>query len=67
MNLNEIEKSIFKTKKKSFVCEGNPYLLKRNIQKQNYIWFGVYDCLLRDKEMIKILNQCKDNSLPLVT
>lgn len=65
VNVDEIEGSTFKTKKKSFVSEINPHLVKRNIQKEEYIWFGVYDQLLRNKILISNLKKCKDAALPL--
>ena len=65
ISINEIENSKFKTKKKSFVSEINPHLIRRNIQKEQYIWFGVYDELLRNKLLINQIKKCKDTSLPL--
>src|SRR5690349_11788512 len=65
INVDEIEGSTFKTKKKSFVSEINPHLAKRNIQKEQYIWFGVYDQLLRNKVLISYLKKCQDSALPL--
>ncbi len=65
ISINEIENSQFKTKKKSFVSEINPHLIRRNIQKEQYIWLGVYDELLRNKLLINYLKKCKDTALPL--
>jgi hypothetical protein len=65
IDINEIEGSTFKTKKKSFVSEINPHLIRRNIQKEQYIWFGVYDSLLRNKNLVNGIKKCRDNSLPL--
>lgn len=65
IDINEIEGSTFKTKKKSFVSDINPHLIRRNIQKEQYIWFGVYDGLLRNKNLISYIKKCRDNSLPL--
>jgi hypothetical protein len=65
INYDEIEGSTFKTKKKSFVSEINPHLVRRNIQKEQYIWFGVYDQLLRNKLLVSNLKKCKDSSFPL--
>jgi hypothetical protein len=65
IDINEIEGSTFKTKKKSFVSDINPHVIRRNIQKEQYIWFGVYDGLLRNKNLISYIKKCKDNSLPL--
>jgi len=65
IDISEIEGSTFKTKKKTFVSDINPHLLRRNIQKENYIWFGVYDGLLRNKNIISYIKKCRDTSLPL--
>jgi hypothetical protein len=65
ININEFESSQFKTKKKSFISDINPHMLRRNIQKEQYIWFGVYDELLRNKLLINQLKKCRDSSLPL--
>lgn len=54
-----------KTKKKSFISEQNPNLIKRNDQKDTYIWFGVYDELMRNKNFVNILSKCSDTSVPL--
>ena len=55
LNTDEIDSDTFKTKKKSFVSEINPHLIRRNIQKEEYIWYGVYDELVRNKIMINLL------------
>ena len=60
-----IENSNLKTKKKSFVSEVDPHMMKRKIQKEKYIWFGVYDELLRNKNIIKFISKCKDTTLPI--
>lgn len=65
ININEIEGSTFKTKKKSFISEINPHMVRRNIQKEQYVWFGVYDDLTRNKLMINNMKKCKDSSFPL--
>ncbi len=66
MNIDNIDGSTFKTKKKSFVSEINPHLMRRTIQKEQYVWFGVVDDLLRKKCILKALKKCKDAALPLV-
>ena len=66
INLDEFDSSNFKTKKKTFDPEINPHIIKRNIQKVQYIWLGVYDQLLRNKHIIQAIKKCKDTSLPLV-
>jgi cephalosporin-C deacetylase-like acetyl esterase len=66
LNIDNIDGSTFQTKKKSFISEINPHLIRRNIQKEQYIWFGVFDDLLRNKCMLKAIKKCKDTSLPLV-
>jgi len=58
--------STLKTKKKTFVSEQNPNLIKRNDQKDTYIWFRVYDQLMRNKHMVTMLSKCSDTSIPLV-
>ena len=66
--LNIIEynnNSELKTKKKEFVNKIDPHNLKRLIQKERYIWLGVHNELLRNKNMIKLLQKCKDKSLPI--
>ena len=66
--LNIIEynnNSDLKTKKKEFINKIDPHNLKRLIQKERYIWFGVHNELLRNKNMIKLLDKCKDKSLPI--
>ena len=66
--LNIIEyktNSELKTKKKEFINKIDPHNLKRLIQKERYIWFGVHNELLRNKNMIKILEKCKDKSIPI--
>ena len=65
VNNNYLENSNFRTKKKAFISEVDPHLLKRKIQQERYIWFGVYNELLRNKNIIKILHKCKDSSLPI--
>ena len=67
-NLNIIEyntNSELKTKKKEFVNKVDPHNLKRLIQKERCIWFGVHNELLRTKNMIKLIEKCKDKSLPI--
>ena len=61
-NLNVIEynNSELKTKKKEFVNKVDPHNLKRLIQKERCIWFGVHNELLRNKNMIKLIEKCKD-------
>ena len=66
--LNIIEyktNSELKTKKKEFINKIDPHNLKRLIQKERYIWFGVHNELLRNKNMIKLLEKCKDKSIPI--
>lgn len=58
--------SNLQTKKKSFISEVNPNLIKRNDQKDTYIWFGVYDQLMRNKHIVNMLSKCQDTTLPLV-
>ena len=67
-NLNIIEynnNSELKTKKKDFINKVDPHNLKRLIQKERCIWFGVHNELLRNKNMIKLIEKCKDKSLPI--
>jgi len=67
-NLNVIEyndNSELKTKKKDFINKIDPHNLKRLIQKEKCIWFGVHNELLRNKNMIKLIEKCKDKSLPI--
>ena len=64
-NNNDLENSILRTKKKTFLSEVDPHLIKRKIQQERYIWFGVYNELLRNKNIIKILQKCKDTSIPI--
>jgi len=66
LNIDNIDASTFKTKKKSFVSEINPHQIRRTIQKEQYIWIAVYDDLLRKKCIIKALKKCRDSSLPIV-
>lgn len=66
LNVDNFDGSTFKTKRKSFISEINPHLVRRTIQKEQYIWFGVYDDLLRKKCIIKAIKKCKEASLPLV-
>jgi hypothetical protein len=65
ISLEDLEKSEFKTTKKTFVSDINPHLIRRNIQKEQYIWLGVYDHLSRNKLMIESIKRCTDTSLPL--
>ena len=46
--------SELKTKKKEFINKVDPHNLKRLIQKERCIWFGVHNELLRNKNMIKL-------------
>ena len=62
---NDLENSILRTKKKTFLSEVDPHLIKRKIQQERYIWFGVYNEFLRNKNIIKILQKCKDTSIPI--
>ena len=67
-NLNIIEyinNSELKTKKKEFINKVDPHNLKRLIQKEKCVWFGVHNELLRNKNMIKLIGKCKDKSLPI--
>ena len=66
LNIDNIDGSTFKTKRKSFISEINPHLARRTIQKEQYIWFGVFDDLLRNKYMLKAIKKCRDTALPLV-
>jgi hypothetical protein len=66
LNIDNIDGSTFQTKKKSFISEINPHLIRREIQKEQYIWFGVFDDLLRNKCMLKAIKKCRETSLPLV-
>ena len=65
LNIIEYNNSELKTKKKEFVNKVDPHNLKRLIQKERCIWFGVHNELLRNKNMIKIIEKCKDKSLPI--
>lgn len=65
VNMDELEGSTFKTKKKSFVSDVNPHLARRNFQKDEYIWLGTYDELMRNKNIINSLKKCSDTSFPL--
>lgn len=62
---NIFDNSNLKTKKKSFVSEVDPHMIKRKVQRERYLWFGVYNELLRNKNIIKILQKCKDTTLPI--
>ena len=64
-NNNELENSNLKTKKKPFLSEVDPHLIKRKIQQEKYIWFGVHNELLRNKNIIKLIQKCKDTSSPI--
>ena len=57
--------SELKTKKKEFINRVDPHNLKRLLQKERCIWFGVHNELLRNKNMIKLIEKCKDKSLPI--
>ena len=46
LNIIEYNDSQLKTKKKEFVNKIDPHNLKRLIQKERYIWFGVHNELL---------------------
>jgi len=65
LNIIEYNDSELKTKKKDFVNKVDPHNLKRLIQKEKCIWFGVHNELLRNKNMIKLIEKCKDKSLPI--
>ena len=66
LNIKEYnDESDLKTKKKDFVNKVDPHNLKRLIQKEKCIWFGVHNELLRNKNMIKLIEKCKDKSLPV--
>ena len=65
LNIIEYNNSELKTKKKEFINKIDPHNLKRLIQKERYIWFGVHNELLRNKNMIKLLEKCKDKTLPI--
>jgi hypothetical protein len=64
INVDDIDSSTYKTKKKSFVSEINPREIRRNIQREGHIWFGVYDELMRNKFLINEIKKCKDNIIP---
>jgi hypothetical protein len=65
-NVENLESSALKTTKKTFVSDFNPHLARRKIQQEQYVWFGVYDHLSRNKLMIESIKKCTDSSLPLV-
>ena len=65
LNILNYNESDIKTKKKDFVNKVDPHNLKRLIQKERYVWFGVHNELLRNKNMIKLIEKCKDKSLPI--
>ena len=65
LNIIEYNNSELKTKKKEFINKIDPHNLKRLIQKERYIWLGVHNELLRNKNMIKLLEKCKDKTLPI--
>ena len=65
LNIIEYNNSELKTKKKEFINKIDPHNLKRLIQKERYIWFGVHNELLRNKNMIKLIEKCKDKTLPI--
>lgn len=65
LNAKDYNNSELKTKKKEFVNKVDPHNLKRLIQKERCIWFGVHNELLRNKNMIKLIEKCKDKSLPI--
>ena len=65
LNIINYNESDLKTKKKDFVNKVDPHNLKRLIQKERYVWFGVHNELLRNKNMIKLIEKCKDKSLPI--
>ena len=65
LNIIEYNSSELKTKKKEFINKIDPHNLKRLIQKERYVWFGVHNELLRNKNMIKLLEKCKDKTLPI--
>ena len=64
-NFNDLENSNLRTKKKSFVSEVDPNIIKRKVQQERYIWFGVHNELLRNKNIIKIIQKCNDTSIPI--
>ena len=63
--INENSDAELKTIKKDFMNKVEPHNLKRLIQKEKCIWFGVHNELLRNKNMIKLIEKCKDKSLPI--
>ena len=62
---NDFENSYLKTKKKSFISLVDPNVIKRKIQQEKYIWYGVHNELLRNKNIIKIIKKCSDPSIPI--
>ena len=64
-NFNELEDSNLKTKKKSFISEVDPNIIKRKIQQEKYIWYGVHNELLINKNIIKAIQKCNDTSIPI--
>ena len=67
LSIEDLEGSAFKTTKKAFVSDINPHEIRRKIQQEQYIWFGVYDHLTRNKLIIENIKKCTDPSLPLVS
>ena len=65
IKINENSDAELKTIKKDFMNKVEPHNLKRLIQKEKCIWFGVHNELLRNKNMIKLIEKCKDKSLPI--
>lgn len=45
--------------------EINPHALKRNSQKENYIWYAAYESTLFQKNLMNILKKTEDPTPPL--
>ncbi len=65
VNNDDFENSFLKTKKKSFISLVDPNVIKRKMQKETYIWYGVHNELLRNKNIIKVIKKCNDPSIPI--
>jgi len=65
LNNTEYADSQFPTEKKDFKSKINPHILKRNDQKQNWVWFGTYIHWISNHEMAQVIQRCpEDTSMP---
>eukprot|EP00826_Nyctotherus_ovalis_P011342 TRINITY_DN12956_c0_g4_i2.p1 TRINITY_DN12956_c0_g4~~TRINITY_DN12956_c0_g4_i2.p1 ORF type:complete len:181 (+),score=28.62 TRINITY_DN12956_c0_g4_i2:75-545(+) len=73
---NSFQSQLTLTEKKPFISgmhlvvisvEVNPHRLKRSAQRERYVWYGAYEKMLIQANLMEILKRCKDSASPMET